>query len=54
MFTCFFAFPAHPLREGMVEFNGTGFRTHSYTTPSVPALLWIEDDRRLTLFRIGN
>jgi hypothetical protein len=54
MFTCFFALPANPLGEGMVECNGTRFRAHSYTAPSVPTLLRIEDDGRLTLFRIGN
>jgi len=38
----------------MVESNGTRFRAHSYTAPSVPALLWIEDDRGFAFFWIGN
>ena len=38
----------------MVECNGTRFRAHSHTAPSVTTLLWIEDDGRLTLFRIRN
>jgi len=54
MFASFLTLPAHPLGEGMVESNGTGFRTHSHTASSVPALLWIEDDRGFSIFRIGN
>ena len=54
MFTCFFALPAHPLGEGMVEFDGTGFRTHSHTATAVPALLRIEDDRGFPFLRVGN
>jgi len=54
MFPSLLTLPAHSLGEGMVEFDGTGFRTHGNTAPSVPAFLWIEDDRRFSIFRIGN
>jgi hypothetical protein len=54
MFTCFFALPANPLGKGMVECNGTRFRAHGNTAPSVPALLWIEDNRGFPFLWIGN
>ena len=46
--------PAHSLGEGMVECNGTGFRTHSHTATTVPALLRIEDNRGFPFLWIGN
>ena len=54
MFPSLLTFPAHPLRQGMVEFDGTGFRTHSHTATTVPALLWIENDRGFPFLWIGN
>ena len=38
------AFPAHPLGERVIEFDGARRWAHGNTATPVPALLWIEYD----------
>jgi len=50
----FLAFPIPSLLQRPVEFHGPGTRTIVYTGAAVPAFLRMQNDRALSLFRIGD
>ena len=45
-------FPGASLLQGPVEINGSGTGAIDYTAAAIPALIWMEDDRRFTFLRI--
>ena len=52
--TGFSAFPISSLLERPVEFYGPGTRAVVDASAAIPAFLGMQDDRALTLFRIGD
>ncbi len=54
MFVGCFTFPANPLCERVIEFDGAGLRATYHTAAFIPAFLRIKQYRRFALFRVGN
>jgi hypothetical protein len=54
MFAGIFAHPAASLLEWPVEFNSAGNRALGNAGPAIPALIGMQDDWALALFRVRN